>query len=131
MNDYEDDLRSAFRRQNPSPDFTGRTMRRIAILDREKPREKTGWISKLVEFFQPPRIKWTRLTTVSAIAFILVAVGFSVYYHSENEKRRLAEIAEGESAKEKVMLAMRIASAKLNVAQRKVRESGVREADSR
>jgi hypothetical protein len=35
--------------------------------------------------------------------------------------------AEGQRAKEQVMLAMRIASAKLNVAQRKVKEAGQRD----
>jgi hypothetical protein len=53
----------------------------------------------------------------------LVVAGFGVHYRRENERWRLAEIAEGERAKEQVMLAMRIVSAKLNVAQKKVNEA--------
>ena len=53
------------------------------------------------------------------MAVLLIIAGFGVHNRRENERRRLAEIAEGERAKEQVMLAMRIASAKLNVAQEK------------
>jgi hypothetical protein len=65
-------------------------------------------------------MKWA---TAGAMAVLLVIAGFGVHYRRENERRRLAEIAEGERAKEQVILAMRIASAKLNVAQKKVRET--------
>jgi hypothetical protein len=43
----------------------------------------------------------------------------------------LSEIAEGERAKEQVMMAMRIASAKLNIAQKKVNETTEREPDAK
>lgn len=124
MNRFDDELRLAFRRQDPSPDFTDRVMARIAQSPFEqkqgKSRERTSWLRKLAEFFQPPQMKWAMAV---AMAVALLIAGFGVYRHREDERLRQAEIAEGERAKEQLMLAMRIASAKLNVAQRKVYES--------
>jgi hypothetical protein len=122
MNHFEDELRQALRREEPSPDFTDRVMARVAELQRrDKPREKTGWLRRLFEFFQPPQMKWA---AVGAMAVLLIIAGLGWRHARENERRRLAEIAEGERAKQQVMLAMRIASAKLNIAQKKVREAG-------
>lgn len=127
--DFDDELRQALRRKEPSPDFADRVMARIAeIQKQEKPREKTDWLRKLTEFFQPPRMKWAM---AGAMAVVLVIAGFGVHYRRENERRRLAEIAEGERAKEQVILAMRIASAKLNVAHKKVRETARHEGGSK
>jgi hypothetical protein len=118
MNRFDDELKNALRREEPSPDFTDRVMARVAELKKkEKQGEKTGWMRRLAEFFQPPQMKWAM---AGAMAIVLLVAGFGVYRSRENERRRLAEIAEGEQAKEQVMLAMRIASAKLNVAQKKV-----------
>jgi hypothetical protein len=121
MNRFDEELKLALRREEPSPDFADRVMARVAELQKqEKPREKTGWLRRLAEFFQPPRMKWA---AAGAMAILLVIAGFVVHHRRESERNRLAEIAEGERAKEQVMLAMRIASAKLNAAQKKVRET--------
>jgi hypothetical protein len=125
MNRFDEEMRKALRREEPSPDFTDRVMSRVTELQRqEKPREKTGWLRRLVEFFQPPTMKWAM---AGAMAIALVVAGFGVHYRRENELRRLAEIAEGERAKEQVILAMRITSAKLNIAQKKVHETASHE----
>jgi hypothetical protein len=132
MSRFDDELRQALSREEPSPDFTDRVMARVAELQkREKPREKTDWLKRLAEFFRPPQMKWTKWATAAAMALLLVIAGFGVHHRRENEKRRLAEIAEGERAKEQVMLAMRIASAKLNVAQKKVHEAARHEGESK
>jgi hypothetical protein len=121
MNHFDEELKLALRREEPSPDFTDRVMARVAELQkREKSRERMGWLKRLAEFFQPPQMRWA---TAGAMAVLLVIAGFGVHHRRESERKRLAEIAEGERAKEQVMLAMRIASAKLNVAQKKVRET--------
>jgi hypothetical protein len=65
-------------------------------------------------------MKWAM---AGAMAILLVIAGFGVHHSRESERKRLAEIAEGERAKEQVMLAMRIVSAKLKVAQKKVNEA--------
>jgi hypothetical protein len=131
MNRFEDELKQALRRKDPGPDFTDRVMARVAELqEREKPREKTDWLRRLAEFFQPPQMKM-KLVMAGAMAILLLIAGFGVHTRRENEKRRLAEIAEGERAKEQVMLAMRIASAKLNVAKKKVHETADHEGESK
>jgi hypothetical protein len=123
MSRIEDELRTALHRQEPSTDFTERVMARITATTvetkREESREKISWWRKLTEFFQPVPMKWA---VAGAIACLLIfaAVGLSRY---REHQRVMAEISEGEKAKEQVMLAMKIASAKLNVAQKKVQEN--------
>ena len=129
MNRFDEELKLALRREEPSPDFTDRVMARVAELQRrEKPGEEAGWLRRLAEFFQPPRMKWAM---AGAMAVVLLIAGFGVHRSRENERRRQAEIAEGERAKEQLMLAMRIASAKLNIAQKKVYETARHEGESK
>jgi hypothetical protein len=120
MNRLEDELKSALRREQPSADFADRVMARIARLPakQEKERKHTAWLKRLAGFFQPPQLKWAM---AGAMACLLVFAGVGL--KQNRERRRAIEIAEGEKAKEQVMLAMRIASAKLNVAQKKVQEN--------
>ncbi|HEX5083619.1 MAG TPA: anti-sigma factor [Blastocatellia bacterium] len=129
MSRFDDELRRAFSREEPSPDFTDRVMARIAEARKlEKPREKPDWLKRLMGFFQPAPVKWAM---AGAMAVLLIIAGFGVHTRRENERRRLAEIAEGERAKEQVMLAFRIASAKLNVARKKIHEATDRESESK
>lgn len=133
MNKFEDELKMALRREEPSPDFTDRVMARINNLPaqskQEKSRENIDWWQKLLVFFQPPSMKWAM---AGAMAVVLLATIFGVTRYREHQiqLKRQAEIAaemEGQRAKEQVMLAMRIASAKLNVAQKKVQEASQRD----
>lgn len=133
MNRFDEELKLALRRQEPSADFADRVMARIAELSveskQEKSREKASWLQRLTEFFQPPQMKWA-MAGAMAVALIVASVG--VHRYRENERQRmLIEIAEGEKAKEQVMMAMRIASAKLNIAQRKVNETTEREPEQK
>jgi hypothetical protein len=129
MNRFDEELKLALRREEPSPEFTDRVMARVAELQkRDKRRETMDWLRRLAEFFQPPQMKWA---TAGAMAVLLVIAGFGVHHRRESERMRLAEIAEGERAKEQVMLAMRIASAKLNAAQKKIRETAGHEGGSK
>ena len=132
-NRFDEELKLALRREEPSADFTDRLMARIAELPspetkRKQETEKEGggtWWQKLVASLQPPQMKWAM---AGAMAALLIAsfVGVSRYRQHQLELRRQAEIAEaeeGQRAKEQVMFAMRIASAKLNVAQKKVKDT--------
>jgi hypothetical protein len=129
MNRFDDELKLALRREDPAPDFTDRVMARIAeSRGREKSGQKTDWLRRLMGFFHQPRMKWGM---AGAMAVLLITAGLGVHARRENERRRLAEIAEGERAKEQVMLAMRIVSAKLNVAKKKIHETTDREGESK
>jgi Predicted integral membrane protein (DUF2275) len=121
MSRIEDELRSALRRHEPSPDFSDRVMARIAELPvesgREKSREKRSWLLRLAQFFHPVQVKWAM---AGVVCCLMIFATFGVHRYREHQR---SEIAEGERAKEQVMLAMKIASAKLNAAQKKVQES--------
>lgn len=130
MNRFEDELKNALRREAPSTDFTDRLMARIAAepeAERQTDREKEGWRNwwqKAVAFFQPPQMKWAMAGAMAAL-LIASVVGVNRYREYLEEKRQaeIAAEAEGQRAKEQVMFAMRIASAKLNVAQKKVKDT--------
>lgn len=134
MNRFEDELKVALRREEPSPDFTDRLMARIAteqkkekLKDREteRPGEKAlSWFNKLSAIFTLPQLKWAMAGAMAAV-LIASVVGVNRYRQHQIELQRQAEIAEaeGQRAKEQVMFAMRIASAKLNVAQKKVKDT--------
>lgn len=92
----EDELRSALRRHEPSPDFTARVLARVSAAPvRRAPhlwlgRRATRWVAAMA-------------------ASLLLAAGALEYRHYQ-----------GERAKSEVLLAMRIAANKLNKAQKKV-----------
>lgn len=132
-NRFDDELKLALRREEPSADFTDRLMARIA---QEKEGAKAGeterhseprfgWLAKLGSMFTLPQMKWA-MAGAMAVLLIVSVVGVNRYRQHQLELRRQAEIAEaeeGQRAKEQVMFAMRIASAKLNVAQKKVKDT--------
>jgi hypothetical protein len=92
----DDELRSALRRQEPSPDFTERVLARVsAARVRPAPRSWLSW----------PATRW-----VAAMAALLVLALGALEYRQQ----------QGERAKSQVLLAVRIAAHKLNKAQKKV-----------
>jgi negative regulator of sigma E activity len=117
-------LREALQREEPSPDFTARVMARLAEQPEPEPvvqcSERMHWWQRLTgqvtNWFQMPQLQWV---TAGALACVLLAAAFGVRQYHERQR----EIAEGERAKEQVMLALQIASTKLNAAQRKVRQA--------
>ncbi len=143
MSRMEEELKQALRREDPGPDFADRVLARIAALPAaaapeaapETVPQKADWWQKLLLFFQAlgqsfgqslsltPQLKLA-MAGALACAVLVSVVGIQRYRAHE---RALAEAAEGQKAKEQVMLAMRIASAKLNVAQKKVRETSDRQ----
>ncbi|MGA3040907.1 MAG: hypothetical protein ABSF54_09000 [Bryobacteraceae bacterium] len=94
MAPLEDELRSALRRREPSPDFTERVLARVAAqLVRRQPRVSQPWV------------RWV----AGIAAALLLSAGGLEYRHYR-----------GEQAKDQLLLAVRIAGSKLNKAQRKV-----------
>jgi hypothetical protein len=122
------ELEKALQREEPSPDFTARVMARLA--EQPQPervvqrRETVSWWQRLTGFFQVPQLRWAM---AGAMACLLVMAGVGAYRYREYQRQMAFERAEGERAKEQVLLALRITSAKLNLAQQKVKENSERE----
>jgi hypothetical protein len=116
--DLERELKRALHREDASHNFTDRVMARIASggAKRKPARSENGWWERVRSFFQPAAVKWAM---AGAAVFLFIFAAVCVHRYRE-QQRAAVEIAEGERAKEQVMLAMKIASAKLNLAQKKV-----------
>jgi hypothetical protein len=100
--DLERELKAALRRREAPPGFAGRVLARVEA----EPRPH-GWWSRLW-----PRPLVMRWALAGGLAGLLLVGGAGEY------RRR-----QGEIAKARVVLALHIAGAKLNYAQRKVQEA--------
>lgn len=100
MSRLDDALREAFRSQDPGPEFTARVL--IAAAG-ARPKQSWWWAP------------WLRWATAGALACVLL-VGGSLEYHREQEERQ------GRLAKQQLVLALRIASSKLNLARDRVQQ---------
>ena len=106
MNRLDDALREALRRQDPGPDFTARV---LAAAARAEP--KRSWWRALMAGFQPVRVRWAM---AGALACVLLVGG--IEYRNDREERQ------GRLAKQQLVLALRIAGAKLNQARDQVQQ---------
>ena len=102
MNPLDDELRAALTRREPSADFTRRVMQRI---EGEKALRRSWWAG-FTRASRVPALRWA----ASAMACLALVVGIVEYRRYQRVK------AEGEMARAQVMLALQIASSKLNVA---------------
>ena len=144
MSKFDDELKLALRREEPSPGFTDRVMARIQAMEQlsvgneqEKQREKSlrrdgetegprDWWRRIAVALRPPQLRWAMAATMAAV-LVAGIVGVTRYREHQRQMAEIAAQEEGQRAKEQVMLAMRIASAKLNAAQRKVKEASERD----
>ena len=115
MNEFEDKLRNALRRQPAPEGFAEKVMARITGLP--QPGAQPG--RRFGAFFASPIFRWA-----GALAACLLIVGGVAHYQRQERLRQ-----QGELAKVQVKQALRIASVKLNVARKKVQDIG-REAPS-
>jgi hypothetical protein len=98
MTPFEDELKQALRRQEPAADFTARVLARCAEADAKARRGlRPMWQMAAIE------------------AGLLLVAGGTAYEQHEREVRGMA-------AKQKLVLAMRIAGTKLHEVQQRVRE---------
>ena len=104
MSHLEDELKSALGRKEPAEDFTAKVLQRIA-----QPALRS-WFDELVVLLRPPRLQW-----VAASVVILVVPFAALEYRHERQVR-----AQGEAAKQQLILAMRIAGTELHHAQQQV-----------
>jgi hypothetical protein len=106
MSRLEDELRNALRREDPGPQFTRKVLARVAA---EPPRR--AWWRALASCFHAPRLRWAAAGAMAGALLI-----FSGLEYRREQRIR----AEGEAAKQQLVLAMRIAGSKLHMAQAKV-----------
>jgi hypothetical protein len=108
MTGLDDELKSALLRRQAPRGFTDRVLACAAEQNprRFDPVSRVSWM----RVFAQPLIRWCATAAVSAA---LVVGG--VHYHSVRRER-----AEGEIAKERLLLALRIAGSKLKLAKTKV-----------
>jgi hypothetical protein len=105
MSRFEDFLRDALARQDPGPDFTRAVLDRAAALP--APRRWRRFVP----------LSWLRPAWVAiAVAACLLLVAGGIRINQRHVR------AEGEAAKQQVVQALRIAGAKLHMAQAKVFE---------
>lgn len=102
MDPLEEQLKNALRREQPRAGFAGRVRARVAV--REERARRASWSSLL-------RFRWL-------VAMLLLCVGLvtGVWY-----RHRKVERARAEAAKQEVYLALRLAGAKMQLAESKVR----------
>ena len=114
MNPLENELKKALSRKEPSAGFTQRVLDEVASRSydqavTEPVRKSSFWFS----IFSSTRLRWA---TASLILGLIVGLGAYRY----QEQRRLER--EKELTKRQVLLALQIASSKLNRAERLVVE---------
>jgi hypothetical protein len=102
MSGLEDELRKSMRRENPGPEFTRKVMEQVAG------KKRRSWWEAV---FQAPRLRWAMAGVMAGTLLI-----FGGIEHRREQRVR----AEGEAAKEQLVLALRIAGGKLHATQAKV-----------
>jgi negative regulator of sigma E activity len=115
-NGLEETLKQALRRRDAPEDFTQRVMARIAAQQVNQPRVLSCWLS----FFTQPIMRWAALAAVAA------AMIFGVHLYNVRRER-----AQGEAAKQRLMLALRVAGSKLQLAKAKVNEMNMNQNKTR
>ena len=72
MSRLDDELRKAFRREQPSVDFTQRLLEQVAM----QPLPKARWWQRLATLLEPPKLRWV---AIGVTASLLLAIGAAQY----------------------------------------------------
>ncbi len=104
MTRLEEELRAALRRQGPPAGFAERVIANAQDRDLQRKSVWANWL-------RAPALRWA----AACVVVVAAATGGGLW---QREQRRRAE---GERAKAQVMLALRITSSKLRIADRAVR----------
>ncbi len=105
MSHLEDQLKSALARKEPAEDFAARVLQRLA---EPAPR---SWFDDLTILLRPPRLQW-----VAASLVISIVVPFAALEYRHEQQIRV----QGQTAKQQLMLGLRIAGTELHHAQQQV-----------
>lgn len=84
MSRLDDELRNAFRREEPPVDFTARLLELVAL----RPVPKVRWWQRLAMLLEPPKLRWV---AIGVTASLLLSIGAAQYH-----KMRLAAVGVGE-----------------------------------
>ena len=112
----EDALRNALHREDAPEGFVLQVLARAQQQNAAHEAHRTSWLS----IFSQPLVRWAALAAVS----VCLVIG-GVHYRNLQRQR-----AEGEAAKQQLMLALRIAGSKLQLAKEKVNEINISRPES-
>lgn len=116
MNPLEQALKNALRRDAAPENLASDVLARLTQHDAKRKTYGNPWFS----FFFPPIVRWAAFATVA----ICLAAG-AVHYRNVQRER-----AKGEAAKQQLMLALRIAGSKLQLAKQRVNQINRHESHS-
>jgi|WetSurMetagenome_2_1015567.scaffolds.fasta_scaffold63186_2 hypothetical protein len=108
MKNWEDELKIALNRKDPSADFVDKVMARLE--ESAVPARNSWWTA----WFNLPRRPVWHWACASVALCLLLGVGGLWFQHRQEEMRQ------GEVAKAQVLRALQITSHKLNLAQRRI-----------
>lgn len=118
MNPLEQALKDALRREAAPENLASEVLARVAQRDSTRKTYGNPWFNFF--FFFQPIVRWAAFATVA----ICLAAG-GVHYRTVQRER-----AKGEAAKQQLMLALRIAGSKLQLAKERVNEINRQESHS-
>lgn len=108
MNQFEDELKHAFHRVEAPADFAEQVLARVVEQKSVRDVARDSWW----RIFSLPIVRWAAITATAAS----LIVG-AVHYRNVQQER-----VRGEAAKQQLMLALRIAGSKLQLARARVNE---------
>jgi hypothetical protein len=130
--DLNDDLKydafkHALRRREAPDGFAERVLLRVERVRIEQElvaRTDAGTRDSLLRLFTRPLFTrpFTRWAVAAVLAVVVAGVGGEIHYRRVQYENAQRERAEGEAAKQRLMLALRIAGSKLQLARSKVNQ---------
>lgn len=112
----EDDLRDALKRKDPGPEFTRRVMARVSQPEAKARRSELPRRHGLSGWFAAFRLGPALAAAITVLLLVGAWIGYRSYQQHEREARiiQLQRDAEAKKAQQQTILALRIASEKLN-----------------
>lgn len=73
MSRLDDELRNAFKREQPSADFTMRVLQRVSL----EPPARLRWWEKIATLLEPPKLRWVAIGVAASLLLAIGAVQYS------------------------------------------------------
>ncbi|RPJ80439.1 MAG: hypothetical protein EHM18_18525 [Acidobacteria bacterium] len=126
MNHIEDELKEALRRKDAPDSLLPNVMARLPVASRTTPASRKD---RLAAWLRSPWFHWA--TAACAVCLVLIVAGLYFQVIGPETSRRIAgmpegpgqsQLEQGQKAKQDLLLALHIASEKLNDARRAVND---------